>query len=174
MNIREQYTIHGVDRFYANYADEYVNPHHRQIACLLTRQIRDFDRSTRFLDLCCGSGIVTEILQSKQFENIDGCDPFLYRQYESNTNRKCFTYNFVDISQGCLTNDYDVVVCSFALHLCPTSLLPQLTYQLSRIAPKLIVISPSKYPIFNTFCWQESCHKTYNRVHLRQFNRIGS
>ena len=44
---------------------------------------------------------------------------------------------------------YDTIVCSYALHLCDSSKLPIVIYQLSLITNRLIVISPHKKPKIN-------------------------
>ena len=173
MSIRQQYVAHGVERYYAEHSDAYANPHSEQIAHLVRQHSRCWNPTDRILDLCCGDGAVTQTLQLVGFNNIDGCDPFLYKQYVSKTQRTCHKYNFADIARGDLTDTYDIIICSFALHLCPKDLLNVVLYQLARIAPNLVVISPSKKVLVDTFCWRPTCHTIYNRVHLRQFERIG-
>ena len=41
---------------------------------------------------------------------------------------------------------FDLIVCSFALHLAEPSRLPGLTWALSRIADEMVIISPHKRP----------------------------
>jgi len=78
------------------------------------------------------------------FSNIEGLDPYTYNLYQKKTGKLCLNYSFKDIAQGRLKRKYDLVICSFALHLAEESLLPFILYNLSLITDKLIIISPSE------------------------------
>ena len=79
--IRNMYKNIGVDNFYKVYGNTYENPHKEIINHLL----KDVNIKGSILDLCCGSGEVTKNFSDK---DIIGCDPYTYKLYEKNTNKK--------------------------------------------------------------------------------------
>ena len=147
-SIRKQYEIHGVKNYYANMANQYSNPHEPQVQQLL----KQLNLSGTVLDLACGDGSASLALNNDC--TIVGCDPYLYEQYEERTGFPCYPYSFDDIFNGVLGNiNFDVIVCSFAMHLCEESKLNVLLYQLSRLSNKLVIISPHKRPIISENYW---------------------
>lgn len=167
--VRTGYESLGIDGYYLNHCDDYKNPHFEIIKTLLIEYIQENDIGNNILDLCCGSGEITTILEEKGNYNIEGIDPYTCKLYENNTNKKCYQYSFKDIVNGFLDNKkYDTIICSFAMHLCDISMLDTLLYQLSRICKKLIIITPNKRPeIKNWFELREE--KIYERVRLRVY-----
>lgn len=120
----------------------------------------------RLLDLAAGSGEATlaakawfsrrrpEILPKLQ---ISACDPFTHELYTTRTGLPCGKQSFRDIQvnglaveEGRRNNQYDVIVCSFALHLCPASEVFGLLYTLSCSAKWLVVLAPHKRPEVGT------------------------
>ena len=76
-----------------------------------------------------------------------GCDPYLYREYELNTNKKCLEYSFSDIQRNKLNDmKFDTIICSYGMHLADGSILPELLWNLSLISKTLILISPNNNP----------------------------
>lgn len=105
---------------------------------------------------------------------IDGCDPYTYAAYEARVGVPCSRVGFEDIEAGALdkrvrdqlvkemecnfgstgnSNDntnpsspYDVIVCSFALHLLATDRLFSVCLQMAIASRFMIIISPHKRP----------------------------
>ena len=142
-SIRNKYKAIGVTKYYKIHGDEYVNPHFKKLKTTLPLFINK-ETLGRSLDLCCGSGEITKI-----FNCTEGLDPYTYKSYTRNTNKFCHALSFDDILNGKLNQKYDTILCSYALHLCDTSKLPIVIYQLSLITNKLIIISPHKKPKIN-------------------------
>ena len=145
MGLRNRYAETGVDTFYKTNAETYTNPHEK----IIHRHIEDIippflDKNIKILDLCAESGEITRKLVDIGFSNIEGLDPYTYNLYQKKTGKLCLNYSFKDIAQGRLKRKYDLVICSFALHLAEESLLPFILYNLSLITDKLIIISPSE------------------------------
>lgn len=152
MQIRNKYQQMGVDRFYQENSNTYENPHEPIIHSHLNQLIRTGDISQgKILDLCCGTGQVTNFLKTKGFRQITGVDPYTNIEYQKRTNCRAYNFDFRYIAQKGLPEKYDVIICSFALHLCPESLLPQVLWALSQSCKKLIIISPNKKPKIKVF-----------------------
>lgn len=149
--IRNNYTVLGVDDFYKKIGDKYKNPHLSDIQLCMDDIIKKTDKDDKILDLGAGNGEITTILKDKGFNNIIGCDPYLYKQYEKNTGEKCLDYSFEDIQKGALNNfNFDTIICSYSIHLANNSILPDLLWNLSLISKKLIIISPNNKPNVNS------------------------
>lgn len=140
--IRNKYAELGVDEYYKQHGNDYVNPHLKELTSAV-RIIKDFWKLNlgTTLDLCSGSGEMTTILGCDE-----GCDPYTFESYTNNTGKPCMQYSFDDIMHGKLDKKYNTIVCSYALHLADTSKLPQIIYQLSRICNNFLLISPNKKP----------------------------
>ena len=100
-------------------------------------------------------------------------------------NRRCFEYagacgGFVDkygypFCRGRIfdvvevdTGQYDSVICSFALHLCPESMLPTVLWNLSEVSDTLVVISPNKRPYCDNISgWIMVDETIVDRVRMR-------
>lgn len=122
----------------------------------------------RLLDLAAGSGEATLAAQSWFSRRrpdilpklrISACDPFTHELYTTRTGLPCGRQSFRDIQVDGLavgeegqggSGRYDVVVCSFALHLCPASEVFGLLYVLSCAARWLVVLAPHKRPEVGT------------------------
>lgn len=156
MSIHQEYAKYGVDNYYKFYGDTYQNHHYEQITKLLIKNIPLIinNKNTKILDLCCGDGLVTSVLTHLNYNNICGCDPYLDKKYSSSTNKYCYNYNFIDIINGKLDDEFNVVICSFAMHLCDKNnlfcLISQLQYNSNM--EKLIIVTPHKNPDLNDIC----------------------
>jgi SAM-dependent methyltransferase len=161
--IRNYYQNMGVDNYYKTFGNNYSNPHYDIIKELL----ENININGNILDLCAGSGEVTNIINE---ENVIGCDPYTFNLYEQNTSKKCLKYSFLDIANGALNSyKFDYIICSFAMHLCSKSLLNQLLYQLALISNKLIIITPNKNPEIKNY-WDLDDEIIHRRVRLRFYS----
>lgn len=162
-SIREYYEKYGIDNYYKNNAKTYNNPHIKIIESLVA-EISRYLRGMKLLDLCCGTGEITNILSN---ENIKGADPYTFEIYKERTDKYCYPFSFKDIAMGKLTETFDAVICSYGLHLCEKSLFPVVLWQLSRISETLIVITPNKKPDCRTSGWVLLNEMIKDRVRLR-------
>jgi 2-polyprenyl-3-methyl-5-hydroxy-6-metoxy-1,4-benzoquinol methylase len=175
VSVRGEYQQHGVEGYYRDLGTGYQNPHETRIraALFLALERHPVAPSANVLDLCCGSGEITLALREKGFRHVEGADPFTREAYERRTGATPLPIDFVQLSDGALAErSYDLVVCSYALHLVPTSRLPGVIWQLSRSAPRLFVLSPHKRPRLRTE-WGFSLIETLlcERVHVRVYQR---
>jgi 2-polyprenyl-3-methyl-5-hydroxy-6-metoxy-1,4-benzoquinol methylase len=175
-SVRAEYQHRGVDGYYRELGTAYSNPHEARVI----RALHDgldacaLPNSAAVLDLCCGSGEVTLGLRAKGFVNVEGLDPFTSEAYARRTGQRPLELDFAAIAEGALEGrKYDLVVCSYALHLATPSRLPRLVWQLSRCAPALLVLSPHKRPRLRTE-WGFAPVTTFlrDRVHVRLYRRI--
>lgn len=149
--IRKMYETKGVCAFYKEYANSYTNPHQKYIEHHLSTHLKPFINGS-VLDLCCGSGEVTNAIQ--QFENvthIEGTDLYTSQLYKNNTQCTSTNLSFDDILNHGLPSQYDTIICSFALHLCPNSKLPIVLWRLAQSSNTLIILTPHKNPVINKF-----------------------
>lgn len=143
--IRNAYESFTVEGFYRKFGSSYRNPHEAVIQRLLPLLLPDAPGSV--LDLACGSGEATLVLQSRGWA-VEGADPFTGDAYAKRTGQQVAPLSFEDISNGALDGrQFDLVVCSFAMHLIALSKLPRVVSQLVRVTPTLVVITPHKRPI---------------------------
>jgi sodium/proline symporter len=76
-----------------------------------------------------------------------------------------------DISLRYLPDNFNTIICSYALHLCPKSYFNNLLYALSIGCKYFVVISPSKYPLIDKYF--KLVDKTIiNRTHCRIYKSI--
>ncbi len=80
-SIRKLYEKYGVREYYEKHSNNYENPHLPQIKKLITKNKDKFNLK-KVLDLCCGRGEVTKILQELNVKNIYGLDPYFKEIYE--------------------------------------------------------------------------------------------
>lgn len=169
ISIRNKYMEMGVNQYYKTNADTYQNPHETIIQSLIKSSLSKINYGDNVLDLCCGNGLVTKILNN-HVRNIYGNDPFMKKQYIEQTGKKCFDYNFTQLSTTTNLPKVDTIVCSFSLHLCEKSLLPNVLYNLSLIANKLIIITPNKKPEINLF-WTLENETIQDKVRFRVYTK---
>lgn len=144
-SIHTAYKTLGVEGFYKQ--ENYRNPHEAEIRYLLSTWAKEVETG-RVLDLGCGDGLVTKILQPLGFL-CEGIDPYLGRLYIENTGLECLPLTFKDLAQGKCQKTWPLVVASFSLHLCEESLLPSLIWNLG--APRILVVTPHKKPDLSKF-----------------------
>lgn len=168
-SVRDGYTQLGVDAYYTLHGSDYRNPHEPILHRLLSAALEMGLVGNCVLDLCCGSGEVTAVLKQCQ---VTGVDPYTGEAYFTRTRRRALPFSFKDISAGKLSGRYDSIICSFALHLCPSSMLPQVLWRLGELSDTLIVLSPHKRPdCDNTAGWILAEEIILERVRMRIYLR---
>jgi len=171
-SVREEYEQHGVRGYYEQFGEAYRNPHEAAIRSALHAGLTGWQVDlSRVLDLACGSGEVTLVLQELGCGSIDGIDPYTAEAYRARTGRQAEPFTFEQVAEGALeSRRYSLIVCSFALHLLPASRLPVVAYQLQRIAPALIILTPHKRPqLREAWGWQLEDEIVVERVRARLY-----
>src|SRR5260221_7619003 len=169
-SIRGNYERFGVQAFYERAGDSYRNPHDPAIREALKQSLNRWrPEQDNVLDLACGSGEVTLALREADGAHITGMDPYTGAAYFARTGQQAEAVTFEQISTGLLADRrYSLIVCSFALHLVEKSRLPLVAYQLSLIAPALLILTPHKRPILRSeWGWQVAGELSANRVRAR-------
>lgn len=173
-SVRAGYEKLGVEGYYKNHNEDYSNPHFNIINALLSDYIKHNNIGDNVLDLCCGSGEITSILNSVGDYHIDGLDPYTAPAYKKNTGKECLMYDFKDIVNGALENRrYNTIICSFAMHLCEQSMLNSLLYQLSTISENLIILTPHKRPEITQW-WKEVYREKNNKVTIKVYKSLNN
>jgi SAM-dependent methyltransferase len=173
-SIRAQYERHGAQNYYARFGDAYRNPHEPAIIKSLQASIARFEPDlSRVLDLAAGSGEVTLELRNLGAKRVDGIDPYTADAYEARTGNPAQRLTFADIAAGALSGrHYSLIVCSFALHLCPRSRLPALAQQLAQASDALLILTPHKKPeIRREWGWDLAGEMVIDRVRSRWYRR---
>jgi SAM-dependent methyltransferase len=176
-SIRKEYEKHGVRGYYEQFGDTYRNPHETAIRSALQEGLSRWHVDlSNVLDLACGSGEVTLVLQELGCTTIEGIDPFTVEAYRARTGTQAEPFTFEQIAEGALEGrQYSLIVCSFALHLLPASRLPVLAYQLARIAPVLIVLTPHKRPhLREAWGWRLEDEIVASRVRARLYRSVAN
>ncbi len=145
--IRLKYESDGVEGFYSQYAEMYVNPHLPYIKALIVQNETKLDY-TKGLDFCAGNGEVSQIWKELGYKDFLGSDCFTFKNYEKNLEIPCCTYSFEDIVRQNFSfpHTFSTIVCSFAMHLCPEKQLFPLVYNLFQYTNCLVIITPHKRP----------------------------
>lgn len=170
--IRKEYEQHGVEGFYEQHGGDYRNPHEAAVRLALREGLSRWQVDlSHVLDLACGSGEVTLALLELGCDQIDGTDPYTVEAYRARTGRQAEPLTFEQIAEGALEGRrYSLIVCSFALHLLARSRLPVVAYQLSRVAPALIVLTPHKRPrLSEAWGWRLEEEIVVDRVRARLY-----
>lgn len=168
-SIREGYKKYGVEKYYELHKEDYENPHEYTIKKLLLTAKKEWKIKGKILDLCCGSGEVSNCF--KEFE-VEGIDPYTKNLYEAKTNNKCKSMTFKDIVKKGINEKYDYVISSFGMHLCEESMLPMLLYRLSQISENLIIITPHKRPNCNGNYFKEIKRMKLDKVSIIHYKKI--
>jgi SAM-dependent methyltransferase len=174
--IRSRYEEHGVEAYYRDHAADYRNPHFPEIRALLRENVARLDTG-HVLDFAAGSGEVTLVLQELGVSALTGCDPYTFEAYAARTGRPCLRHSFRDVIKNGLPGSYSLVVCSFALHLCPEKDLFPLAWNLLEAAPTLLVLTPHKRPELElrpgiSLGWEDfTCTGRGKKVRLKAYIR---
>lgn len=172
-SIRHQYEMLGAKEFYRTQGEHYRNPHEAAVGnALSTLMGRSQMNVARALDLACGSGEITlalhELLPAAV---VDGVDPYTQAAYLARTGKVARGISFEDIAGGALAGQrYDLIVCSFALHLVESSRLPMVAWALAQIARRLVILTPHKRPhLEERWGWQLTQELVVDRVRARHY-----
>ncbi len=171
-SIRARYQRCGVRRYYQQHGAEYRNPHEPVLHKALGAAVASWGLDlAHVLDLACGSGEVSLALRALGAGLIDGVDPYTAPAYLLRTGQAAEPYSFEQVAAGALDGRrYSLIVCSYALHLLAPSRLPQLAYQLSRLAPALLVLTPHKRPHLRPeWGWTLAGEMVVERVRIRLY-----
>jgi hypothetical protein len=161
-NIRPIYEQLGVDYYYKNYAHAYQNPHEPQVRNLLI-QNKDKINYQSCLDFCAGGGEVSQLLL--EWDNniqLIASDPYTQQLYQKNIGRPCMRWSFEDVYKNKIQAQFDSIICSFALHLCPLEKLFPVVNNLLNLAPQLVIISPHKQPDLSNYKQFELVFEDYS------------
>jgi SAM-dependent methyltransferase len=174
-DIRPAYEEHGVTGFYEQFGSSYRNPHETIIQSLLKRVILEWQLDlTDVLDLACGSGEATLVLQEFGAK-VSGIDPYTFEAFLERTGLHAEPFSFDDIANGILEGRHcSLIVCSFALHLVELSKLPMLLYQLAQITDRLLILTPHKRPNLKAeWGWNLESEVLEDRVRARLYRTVG-
>lgn len=133
------------EEYYALHSKDYTNPHEDAITELLYKMVPLY-AAARFLDLGCGPGLATKILQTRKthckFTGMDSSEEMIAR-YEQETQSPGIVGNF--------WNEYpetDIILAAHCLHLCPDERLYQtMISMLQSKANYLFMTSPNKHTV---------------------------
>jgi 2-polyprenyl-3-methyl-5-hydroxy-6-metoxy-1,4-benzoquinol methylase len=171
-SIRAGYQAHGVPGFYEEHGAAYHNPHEQAVRAALAAGVEHWPLNLgHVLDLACGSGEATLALRGLGAGSIDGIDPYTGAAYLARTGQAAEACSFEQIAAGALDGRrYGLIVCSYALHLAEPSRLPQLAWQLSRLAPALLLLTPHKRPVLRPeWGWHMAGELRVQRVRARLY-----
>ena len=172
-SIRGHYEREGAEGFYQRHGKDYRNPHEPIIIKSLDIACRQWSLDlSHVLDLAAGSGEVTLAIRGLGAQRVEGVDPYTWAAYGTRTGQPAMRLSFADIASGALgEKGYTLIIASFALHLCEQSRLPALMYELSRISPRLLVLTPHKRPeIRRAWGWELVGEQVIERVRSRLYS----
>lgn len=163
----------GVGEHYATHGASYRNPH----ASIIVGAVRlAFERflldASDALDLSAGAGELTlAIRAARPNASIVATDPYTSAAYESQVGQPCERFSFEQIAAGALRDRrFSLVGCSFAMHLCPPSLLPALAIDLAQRSPQLLILTPHKRPVIrDAWGWRPVGEFVEQRVRVRLY-----
>ncbi|CAD8070232.1 unnamed protein product [Paramecium sonneborni] len=167
-SIREGYEEMGHQQYYQQHGSNYQNPHEHKIKQLLLIALTEWKpKLTKVLDLACGSGEITLMLQSLGVKNIVAIDPYTMLAFKKRTGQECLPISFEQIADGQIQDhQYSLIICSYAMHLADDSLLPGLCIQLAMISKHMIILSPHKRPIIK-WGWNQNHEIIKDKIHAR-------
>jgi SAM-dependent methyltransferase len=175
MSIRGEYEKHGVAGYYQQFGSAYRNPHEWAVRQAVHAAVKTWDLDlAHVLDLACGSGEATLALREAGAAHVDGLDPYTAGAYQARTGAPAKGLSFEAVAAGALEGRrYSLIVCSYALHLLALSRLPRLAYQLSRLAPVLVVLTPHKRPDLRPeWGWRLLGELRVERVRVRAYHSL--
>ena len=174
-SVRARYEAYGAEGYYREQAADYANPHEPEIRQALEMAAERWALDlSHVLDLAAGSGEATLALRELGAREVDGCDPYLFAQYERRTGQPAERFSFEDVAAGALAGRaYSLIVCSFAMHLAERSRLPGVCQQLSVIAPAMLILTPHKRPeVRQAWGWKVEGEFVWARVRCRRYRSV--
>lgn len=171
VGFRQKYAS-SVESFYLKHGHEYRNDHEIQVK-ELTRWACDILNPKHVLDLACGSGEVSLVIQSIG-SYVKGVDPYCYEAFKNRTRQDALRLTFDQVIAGQLSAErFDAIFCSFALHLLPIWKLRNLLFKLKEYSGTLVVITPIKRPEINKdMGWMLQHQCEFERVKCRIYKNI--
>jgi SAM-dependent methyltransferase len=163
----------GPASYYRDHGATYANPHAPIVAeCLSEAIVRWKLDLSCVLDLACGAGEVTVAIRDR-CGSVAGIDPFTHEAYTRATGLPCELMSFEAISTGSLRGrSFSLVVCSFAMHLCPASRLPALVMELAEVTAGLLILTPHKKPVLKpVWGFAAKGELLHRRVRARLYER---
>ncbi len=182
--IRDRYAADpkGASGFYEQYGDTYANPHQKAITVAMRLAYETWSdlwsHGPSCLDLCCGSGEVTAALVGLGVaaDRIRASDPYTGEAFRARHGRDVeAAWSFADIAGGAMEgHSFDVIICSYALHLCEPSWLPMVCVGLAQASRTLLVVTPHKRPVVRPewgLALVDELHDRDTRVRVRRYDR---
>ncbi|CAK9071533.1 unnamed protein product [Durusdinium trenchii] len=149
-SVRDAYEELGAAGFYASKGASYVNPHEPRLSEALH--------------------IALDQWQEHLSSPLRAADPYTFEAFERRVGRRCHHWSFQDVADGVLEEEpiYDLVLCSFALHLLERSWLTCTVSSLARRARLLVVATPHKRPLIERKTgWEQVAEVLHARVRVR-------
>mmetsp|Transcript_97717 Transcript_97717/g.280757 ORF Transcript_97717/g.280757 Transcript_97717/m.280757 type:complete len:326 (+) Transcript_97717:110-1087(+) len=184
-SVRAAYSELGATGFYEVHGAEYRNPHSDELTAAMrisldTWTTRGFlPPLHRALDLACGSGeasiaLLAWVQEQPEVADLDvqAADPFTHEAYARRTGREASRWSFEDVADGVLDGMevFDMVMCSFCLHLLDKSWLSLTLSALARVSRTLLVATPHKRPIIDARTgWEQLDEVVHSRVRIRLY-----
>ena len=168
------YQKYGVENYYKNHGESYKNPHFQNLAYIFPKILKEIpiNPEASILDLACGSGEITQLLikNGHNPSKIKGMDPYTSKNYEKTTGLTCLEKSFQDIIRGDLSEvHFDVIVCSYAVHLMKDEELFGFFTELASMTPRFIVISPNRKFALDHFRWKIKTETYYPTEKIKVF-----
>jgi SAM-dependent methyltransferase len=166
----------GVGDHYRSHGSEYANPHAAIIDTCVRLWVEEVrPDTTSVLDLACGAGeLTTALRRAGVVGEFAGIDPYTREAYDKQTGLRCEPMTFEQVANGGLgARHYSLIGCSFAMHLCPASILPALCVELAQRAPMLLILTPHKRPAIRLeWGWELEGERIHQRVRTRWYRSV--
>jgi len=180
----------GPAEYYARHGESYRNPHEPVISIALGLALDAWEALLgplhRVLDLACGSGEASLAFSRWHSARSDptagsalelmAADPFTAAAYESRVGRAAHTWSFEEIAEGLWNRQgvapWDVVMCSYALHLLGAQPLHQTLRAVAEHSRLLIVATPHKRPRDVDVCragWRQAGALSFEGLQVRLY-----
>lgn len=80
----------GAEKYYQEHGVDYRNPHEEKIKIALLKGLSKWKpKMSKVLDLACGSGEITLMLESLGVKEITAMDPYTVEAFKKRTKREC-------------------------------------------------------------------------------------
>lgn len=171
-SIRSEYEKSSPEEYYKTKSNDYENPHKDRVIKCLDFLINKIEIGT-FLDLAAGDGVVSEYLNKRGFLDFKAYDPYFYEILTSKFGgENVEKISFQDIAKDGIIDNFDTIICSYALHLCDKSYLHNLIWNISNSCKYFVTISPSKYPILDYSFLKIIENEVIERTHIKIYKSI--
>lgn len=157
------YDTMGPTAYYENHGASYRNPHEPTMAAALSLSLSSWDNAQlmrplhRVLDLACGSGEASVAFEhwaaanadSSLLPHLEGADPHTAAAFKTRTGKSAHPWSFEDVAGGQWAREglsWDLVMCSYALHLVDEVTLHATLSAVAHAARLLLVLTPHRRP----------------------------